>query len=176
MTKKSEDKEKEKSTKKETTKTHKRRSYKKELEKALEENRVLKEQLLRVAAEFDNYKKRSEREKSNVAVTANIEFIKNILPIVDDLERSLEASEKNKDFETLLKGIELVHKNFLKILENLGVKPIKSVGEKFDPEKHDALMQMEVKGQKPDIVVDEHLKGYEFKDRVIRHAKVIVSK
>ena len=154
----------------------KRRNYKKELEQAQIELTELKGRLLRVAAEFDNYRKRVDREMSQIRMNAKAELIAQLLPILDDLERSIAAAENNGDAASLLQGIKLVHKSFVKTLQYQGVKPIKSVGEPFDPEKHDALMQKEVKGQKPDIVVEEHLKGYEFNDKVIRHAKVIVSK
>ncbi len=166
----------EKKTKSEKKTTTKRRNYKKELEKALEENKILKEQMIRLAAEFDNYKKRIERERASQVDTIKAELIKELLPVIDDLERSVEIGKEKKDFDSLLEGISLVYKNFMKTLQAQGLKPLESVGKKFDPEKHDALMQVEVKGQKPDMVVDEHIKGYKFKDRIIRHAKVIVSK
>jgi len=157
-------------------KPQKRRNYKKELEQATAENKDLKEKFLRIAAEFDNYRKRVDREMIVLRESAKAELVSQLLPVLDDLERSIDAGSKNHDANSLLEGIKLVQKSFLRTLQNEGLKPMNSVGEPFDPEKHEALLQIEAKDKDPEIVVEEHLKGYEFKDRVIRHAKVIVSK
>jgi molecular chaperone GrpE len=154
----------------------KHHQYKKELEEAQEENGRLTNQLLRLAAEFENYKKRTEREKAALIEGANIDLITNLLSVVDDLERTIESSKKNKDYNILSEGIELVQKNFVKILQREGLQKMDTIGSEFDPERHDALLQVEVKDKAPNIIVDEHLKGYEFKNRIIRHAKVLVSK
>jgi len=157
-------------------KTVKRRNYKKELENAIKENKALKEQLLRVAAEFDNYRKRSEREKTNLIEFANMEIITSLLPILDDFSRSIEMNMEKGDKNTLLEGIKLVHKSFLKILQDQGLKIMDSEGHKFNPEKHDALLHIKMDGKESDTIIEEHVKGYIFKDRVIRHAKVVVAK
>ncbi len=169
---------KEKKDKKETEATKqkpKRRNYKKELEKALAERDELKDQLLRTAAEFDNFRKRSNNEKKDLVLLANADFVKSLLPVLDDFDRFIQAG-KESDVESLRQGIELIYRNFLKILSDHGLHAMETVGRPFDPEKHDALMQVESKNMESDMVVDEHQKGYEFNDRVIRHAKVIVSK
>ncbi len=155
---------------------HKKRNYKKELEDLQKEYQSLKDQLLRLAAEFDNYRKRVERDMNGLIRSANADLVVSLLPIIDDLERSINAANGNQNASPLLEGIKLIQKNFLKTLQDQGLKPIESVGQPFDPEKHDALLQMPVDGKEPNIVIEEHVKGYEFKDRVIRHAKVIVSK
>ncbi|MBN2411592.1 nucleotide exchange factor GrpE [candidate division KSB1 bacterium] len=154
----------------------KRRNYKKELEAAVKENKELKEQILRIAAEFDNYRKRTEREKTNLVDYANVELLTSLLPVLDDFSRSMETNIEKGDKETLVEGIKLVYKSFLKILQNQGLKPMESEGQKFNPEIHDALLQIEVDGKETDTIIEEHVKGYLFKDRVIRHAKVVVAK
>lgn len=153
----------------------KRRNYKKELEKVTAERDDLKEKLLRTAAEFDNFRKRTNNEKPEWMDMARGEILTSILPVLDDLLRFTAVDEK-KDYDTLHAGVELVVKNFQKILKDHGLVEMDAVGQPFDPEKHDALMQMPVEGQDADIVVEQHLKGYEYKDKVLRHAQVIVSK
>jgi len=154
----------------------KRRNYKKELEIAVQENKELKEQLLRIAAEFDNYRKRTEREKVNLIEFANGELLTSLLPVLDDFSRSLEMNVEKGDKETLLEGIKLVHKSFLKILSDQGLKPMECKDKKFNPESHDALLQIEMDGKESDTIIEEHVKGYLYKDRVLRHAKVVVAK
>ncbi len=154
----------------------KRRNYKKELETAVKDNKELKDQLLRIAAEFDNYRKRTEREKTNLVEYANVELLTSLLPVLDDFSRSMETNIEKGDKETLVEGIKLVYKSFLKILQDQGLKSMESEGQKFNPEIHDALLQIEMDGKETDTIIEEHVKGYLFKDRVIRHAKVVVAK
>jgi molecular chaperone GrpE len=163
-------------SKKDKTATEKRTSLKRELEAAHQENKALKEQMLRLAAEFDNFKKRVDRERMNIIDTANLDLVKSLLPVIDDLERSLEVSEKKVDYKTFVSGVDLILRNLLKILKDQGLRVMETIDRPFDPEKHDALLQVEAEGKEANIVIDEHVKGYEFKDRVLRHAKVIVSK
>ncbi len=144
-------------------------------EELLKENADLKDQLLRFAAEFDNFRKRVERENRYLVDNTVADIIARLLPVLDDLERSIQATEARDDENPLLAGVKLVHKNFVKILADMGLEPMDSVGQEFDPDKHDAMMQMKVEGMEPHLVVDEHVRGYLFKDKVIRHAKVIVS-
>jgi len=152
-----------------------RRNYKKELQQALAEKNDLKDKLLRTAAEFDNFRKRTNNEKPEWMDQARADLITAILPVLDDLQRFM-AADENKDYEVLHAGVEMITKNFQKILGDYGLKEMEAVGQPFDPEKHDALLQMEVQDKEPDIVVEQHIKGYEFKDKVLRHAQVIVSK
>lgn len=159
-----------------SSKYHKLKKQFEEMQQELED---LKAKMLRNAADFENYKKRSEKEFLNVIANANAELIADILPIVDDLERFQKSTTKDKeaqDVDSLLRGIELIHKNLMKAMEKRGVKAIESVGHEFDPEKHDALMQVESDEHEPGLVVEEHLKGYEMNGRVLRHAQVLVSK
>ena len=92
------------------------------------------------------------------------------------MERSVDHLNKDHDFDALLHGIKLIQKNLLTVLEKQGLKPLQSVGEEFDPEKHEALMQVKKEKVKSNKVVDEHLRGYLLNDKVIRHAQVIVAK
>lgn len=158
------------------TKGTPRRNYKKEFAQAVAERNDLHEKLLRTAAEFDNFRKRVMNERAEWNDRATAELITAILPIMDDLERFAAVDENNKDFDVLLQGVVLILKNFKRILGDYGLVELDTVNQPFDPEKHDALLQMQVKDVEPDIVVEQHVKGYEFKDQVIRHAKVIVSK
>jgi molecular chaperone GrpE len=167
-----------KHVKKKSTSSSKYKSLKAELEKAQAEREELKDQLLRKAAEFDNYRKRSEKEYAQLVANANAELITELLPVVDDLERSLQSCKesKDKDYESLQKGVELIYKNLMKALEKHGVKPIEALGQSFDPEKHDALLQVDSSDYPPGTVIEEHLKGYMMNGRVLRHSQVLVSK
>lgn len=147
-----------------------------ELKKIKEENAQLKDQLLRKAAEFDNYKKRTEREFLDRVQNANERLIANLLEVLDDFDRSINHAEESNNSESMLEGLELIYKKMYSILEKEGLKPLIAIGEEFDPAKHDALMQMESKTNKSGTIIDEHLKGYELNDKVIRHSQVIVAK
>ena len=140
------------------------------------EKNELNDKYLRIVAEFDNYKKRTDKEYISLIQNANEQLITNLLPIVDDLERSLDHLDENNDFDALVEGFKLIYKNLSSALEKQGLKPLQSIGEDFDPDKHDALLQTENDGVESNKVVDEHLKGYVLIDKVIRHAQVIVSK
>jgi len=143
-----------------------------ELEKQLNE---FKDAYLRKAAEFENYKRRIDAEQSNLFKYAAEPFIKNILHVYDDLERSLNHINDENSFESLKKGLELVFEKFTKILEQQGVKRIEAKGKPFDVDLHEALMQQPAEGVAPHTVLDVIEQGYVYKDKVIRHSKVIVS-
>ena len=134
-----------------------------------------KDLYLRKAAEFENYKKRIENESATLIKYANEDLIASILPVLDDLERSLKLSKDKREFESLYRGVELIHQKFTKILEGLGVKTLVTVGKEFNVAYHDALMQMPKEGIPSHTVIEEVEKGYTLGDKVIRHAKVIVS-
>ncbi len=135
----------------------------------------LKDKLLRRAAEFENYKRRTENDQLNLFKYAAESFIVKLLPVVDDFERSLLHIENTKDIKAIQDGIKLVYDKLMKVLNEQGVEKINSLGEPFNVDLHDALMQRPVENVEPHTVVDEIEKGYMYKDRVIRHAKVIVS-
>ncbi|MFA5806197.1 MAG: nucleotide exchange factor GrpE [Melioribacteraceae bacterium] len=143
-----------------------------ELEK---QNSELKDTLLRKAAEFENYKRRNENDQLNILKYAAESFIRNILSVYDDLERSLLHIDEANNFDSTKKGLLLVFEKFGKILENQGVKKIDAKGKPFDVHLHEALMQQPAEGVAPHTVLDVLEPGYMYKDRVLRHAKVIVS-
>lgn len=151
-------------------------ALKKKLEELESENKDLNERLLRKAAEFDNYKKRTENEFAQVMANANAGLIADLLPVLDDFERFLGSGHESEDIKGLVSGVELIYKNLVKVLEKRGVEPLYAVGQEFDPEKHEALMQVESEEYPSNTVVEEHLKGYVMNDRVLRHSQVLVSK
>jgi len=134
-----------------------------------------KDQLLRKAAEFENYKKRTESDYLNFVKNANEGLISSLIPILDDFTRSMKSGREAKDHESFFKGVELIHNKFIKLLESHGLVPFESVGKPFDVEYHDALLQMPRSDVPPHTVVEEVERGYKLFDKVIRHAKVIVS-
>jgi molecular chaperone GrpE len=135
------------------------------------------ERLLRVSAEFDNYKKRTAREMQDVIKYANEKIFKELLTVVDNLERAIEAAGVDRtDDDPLVKGIHLTLSEVFKILERHKVSPVKALGEPFDPTYHQAMMQEEVADQAPNTVVREMQKGYVIHDRLLRPAMVVVSK
>lgn len=152
------------------------RNLKKQLKELEEENAGLNDQLLRKAAEFENYKKRRENEYLQLIGNANAQLIAELLPILDDLERSIKSGQESTEDGGFYEGVELIHKNLVKVLEGHNVKPIEAVGQEFDPEQHEALMQVESSNHPPGTVVEEHLKGYFISDRVLRYSQVSVSK
>jgi len=149
---------------------------KNEISQLKSKNEELNDKYTRLVAEFDNYKKRTDKEYLSLIQNANEKLIVEILPVVDDLERSLNHLNEGSDFKSILEGFQLIHKNLTSMLDKQGLKPMISVGEEFDPDKHDALMQVEKEDVDSNQIVDEHVKGYLFNDKVIRHAQVIVSK
>ncbi len=147
-------------------------------EKILElESAVLtyKDQLLRKAAEFENFKRRIEQNSINFAKYASENIILELLPIIDDLSRSLKSGKDKSENDPFYKGIELIFSKFNKILELQGVKVMESIGKEFNVDFHDVMMQIPRSDVAPHIIVDEIEKGYFLNDKVIRHAKVIVA-
>ncbi len=134
-----------------------------------------KDQLLRKAAEFDNYKKRTEADYLNLIRNANEGLIGSLIPILDDFTRSIKSGREVKEHESFFRGVELIYSKFSKLLESYGLIPFESVGKPFDVEYHDALLQMPRTDVPPHTVVEEIERGYKLFDKVIRHAKVIVS-
>ncbi len=158
-----------------------------ELESVLAVN---KDQLLRKAAEFENYKRRIEQNSINFAKYASENIILELLPIIDDLSRSLKSGKDlpaqrvesstsgqagKSENDPFYKGVELIFSKFNKILELQGVKVMESIGKEFNVDFHDVMMQIPRTDVAPHIIVDEIEKGYFLNDKVIRHAKVIVA-
>lgn len=144
-----------------------------------QELEATKDQLMRVAAEFDNYKKRMERERSKLLKYAGENILRDLLGTLDNLDRALEqggaeSQDEGKKMESMLQGLELTRKGLIATLERYGVEPLNAVGMSFNPDEHDALT-METSDVPANHVVREFAKGYRFKDRVLRHAQVVVS-
>lgn len=142
------------------------------LKKELEE---YKDRLLRKVAEFENYKKRLEADFKNAVKYANEKLLLEILQVVDDLERSLSSEKEKMDFESFYQGIRMIYAKLMKILEMHGVKAFESVGKPFDVYYHEALLRIPRDDVAPNTVIDEVERGYMYYDKVLRHAKVIVS-
>lgn len=134
------------------------------------------DRFLRLAAEFDNYKKRTARQFENMTISSVERVITPLLEVVDNFQRALDSADRNSDFESLKKGMELIYQQLQGILEREGVEEIEAVGKPFDPNLHDAMMQVASDEYGEGIVVQEMMKGYRIKDKVIRHARVVVSK
>lgn len=147
---------------------------KSELDAANEKIAGLSDKLMRTAAEFDNYKKRTAREKEDFYKMAVCETIAPLLPVVDNLERAVSAAENSGDDGSVLEGIKMIKKQFDDALSSIGVEPIAAVGNEFDPERHNAVMT-EDSDEAENTVIEEFQKGYIYKDKVIRHSMVKVS-
>ncbi len=135
------------------------------------------DKMARMQADLENTRKRLEREKQDFIKFANEGIILELLNVLDDLERTVELSEtKHQDLPAFLKGVEMILAHLYEMLKEYGVKPIEAKGKKFDPNYHEALMQAESKDLPDQTVMEEMQKGYMLNDRVIRTAKVKVSK
>ena len=151
-----------------------------DMESLLQELEETREQLLRVAADADNFKKRIERDKEKMLKYAGENILRELLNTVDNLDRALEQGEieggnPQQKLEALLSGIDLTRKGLASTLERFGVTPLESAGQPFNPDEMDALT-MEPSDEVPaNHVIREFARGYKFKDRVLRHAQVVVS-
>ena len=157
----------EEATAEEVTDTTEEKAEENPFEKELAET---KDQLLRITAEYANFRKRSEKEKQDAFVYAKSETIKELLPVVDNLERAL-ATEK-EDFEGLKKGVEMTFESLLNILSKLGVEVYGKPGDIFDPNLHNAVMHVEDENYENGEIVDVFQKGYKINDKIIRPAMV----
>ncbi|MBI4620685.1 MAG: nucleotide exchange factor GrpE [Desulfobacterales bacterium] len=135
------------------------------------------DRLLRTQAEFENYKKRMERERTDTIKFCNGNLIMDMLPIVDNLEMALQHGENSSpnNSQPLVEGVEMVLNQLMKSLEKFGVTSFSSVGEKFDPNRHEAMMQVESDEHEANFVISEFQKGYFLNDRLLRPAKVTVT-
>ncbi len=148
------------------------------LQKELEESQAKAEEyyqhMQRLKAEFDNFRKRTQKEKEEAAKYASERMILSLLPVLDNFERAVESSRNNKDFESLSQGIEMILRQFHKVLEDEGLKTIEAVSQEFDPNLHEALLREE-SDQGENFVLEELQKGYYLKDKVLRPSRVKVS-
>lgn len=146
------------------------------IENAEKENTGLSDRLLRTLAEFDNYKKRVTREKEELIKYGIERFALELLPVLDNFERACEQIQKAKEIDKVVAGVEMILKQLRDTLEKFQVKTFSSVGEPFDPEKHEAMAQQEHDTFAANTVTAEFQKGYYLSDKLLRPARVIVSK
>jgi molecular chaperone GrpE len=149
---------------------------KERLQKCEEQNKELEDRLLRLAAEFDNYKKRTAKEFGNLIKSANENLVIDLLETVDNFCRAVESDEAKTNYQSFCKGIEMIYAQLWEVLSNAGLEEIKSVGQKFDPNFHEAVGQMESDEFEEGAVGQELSKGYTLKGKIIRPAKVLVVK
>jgi molecular chaperone GrpE len=148
----------------------------KKLEEVEKEKNELSDRLLRTMAEFDNYRKRVAREKEDLIKYGNEKFAFDLLSVMDNFEKSLEQAKTSQEVEPVIEGIEMILKQFVSAMEKYHVKPFESVGEPFDPERHEAMAQQEHDEYEENTVIEEYQKGYCLKEKLLRPARVIVSK
>ena len=132
--------------------------------------------LLRKTAEFDNYRKRVERERQTLADAAAASIIEELLPLVDDLERALKADTGTEATEAYRRGVELIHKQLLEVLRKRGVRPIEALGADFDPYYHQAVSHEPAQGRRDNEIIEEFRRGYMLGDRLLRPSMVKVAK
>ncbi len=145
-----------------------------QLQKKEAEASDARDQVLRVRAETENFKKRLQKEKSDLAMFANEKLIKHLLPIYENLDRALATPDVS--LQTLKEGVQMIFKQFTAFLEKEQVETIVALGEKFDPSRHEALKQIESETHEDNIVVEEYSKGYLLHGRVLLPARVVISK
>ena len=148
---------------------------KKKKDKKDEKIEELTDRLTRQMAEFDNFRKRTDREKSQMYEVGAKDVIDKILPVVDNFERGLGAVTEEEKEDPFVKGMEQIYKQLMTTLEGIGVKPIEAVGNEFDPDFHNAVMHVEDEEVGENIIVEEFQKGYMYRDSVVRHSIVKVA-
>jgi len=142
-----------------------------------EESSTLKDQLLRKTADFENFRKRMFREREEGIKYANAALLAEIIAVIDDFERAIQSAGESRDFDSFHQGVELIEKRLVSMLEkNWGLKRFSSIGEEFDPERHQAIALEESDQHEKAVVLEDYQKGYLLHDRVLRPAKVKVSK
>ncbi|WP_448383548.1 nucleotide exchange factor GrpE [Desulfosoma sp.] len=146
------------------------------LEQKEAEIQSLKDKLLRQAADMENTRKRLERDRAEAIAYANESLIRELLAVVDNLERAIQHAEQDTDKQTLLEGVKMTHKHFLDTLARFGCRPFESQGKDFDPCFHEAILQQESEEHPSNTVIQEFQKGYTLHDRLLRPALVAVSK
>lgn len=148
--------------------------FKKKKDKKDEQIEELNDKLRRQMAEFDNFRKRTEKEKSQMYDMGAKSIVEKFLPVIDNFERGLAAVPENAKEDAFVVGMDKVYKQMLTELESIGVTPIEAVGQEFNPDFHNAVMQVESEEYESGVVAQELQKGYKYKDSVVRHSMVAV--
>ena len=161
---------------------HEEKGHKKKKDKADKKTEELKEQIdqlqdkcMRQMAEFENFRKRSEKEKSAMFETGAKSVIEKILPVVDNFERGLATIPEEEKGSPFADGMNMIYRQLMTELENMGVKPIEAVGQEFNPDLHNAVMQVESQEFESGVIAQELQKGYTYHDSVVRHSMVAVA-
>lgn len=135
----------------------------------------LEDRVMRQMAEFENYRRRTDKEKQAMFETGAKSVIEKILPVIDNFERGLSTMSEAERETGFASGMNMIYKQLLTELENIGVKPIEALGQEFDPNLHNAVMQVATEGYESGVVAQELLKGYTYRDAVVRHSMVAVA-
>ncbi|PAK55547.1 nucleotide exchange factor GrpE [Paenibacillus sp. 7541] len=159
----------------EATETAGNNAAQEEIERLQNELSETQQRALRAQADFDNFRRRTQKEKEELAKYASSKLIQELLPVIDNFERALQASGDNPEFESFSKGVNMIFRQMEQILAAEGLTAMNSVGQPFNPEFHQAIMQVESDEHEEGIVVEEVQKGYMLKDKVLRPAMVKVS-
>lgn len=168
--------EKEETASREEEKTEEKKLFgKKKKDKKDEKIEELTDKLTRQMAEFDNFRKRTEREKSQMYEVGAKDIIEKILPVVDSFERGLDAVKEEEKDHPFMQGMDKVYKQMMTVLDEIGVKQIEAVGQEFNPDFHNAVMHIEDENLGENVVAEEFQKGYTYRDSVVRHSMVKVA-
>ena len=162
-------------TSKEDSDDNKKGFFKKKKDKKDEQIEDLTDRLRRQMAEFENFRKRTEKEKSQMFDMGAKTIVEKVLPVIDNFERGLAAVPEDKKEDAFVVGMDKIYKQFLTTFEEAGVKPIEAVGQEFDPNFHNAVMHVEDEELGENIVAEELQKGYMYRDAVVRHSMVKVA-
>ena len=156
------------------SKSTKKTAATKKVNELNEKNNELNDKYLRLYSEFDNYRKRTIKEKIDLQKSASQDLIADLLPVIDDFERALQAFEEHKADEETIKGIELIYNKLFNLLVQKGLEPMNSMGTEFNTDYHEAITNIQVDDDMKGKVVDVIQKGYLLNDKVLRFAKVVV--
>ena len=161
----------------ESSKTEKKKFFSKKNKKDKKDEKIEEhtDRLTRQMAEFDNFRKRTEKEKSQMYEIGAKDIIEKILPVVDNFERGLASMSEEERTTPFAEGMEKIYKQFMTTLEGIGVKPIEAVGQEFNPDFHNAVMHVEDEEFGENIIAEEFQKGYMYRDSVVRHSMVKVA-
>ena len=162
-------------TEKQPAEDEKKGFFKKKKDKKDEQIEELNDRLKRQMAEFENFRKRTEKEKSQMFDMGAKTIVEKVLPVIDNFERGLAAVPEDKKEDAFVVGMDKIYKQFLTTLEEAGVKPIEAVGQEFDPNFHNAVMHVEDEELGENVVAEELQKGYMYRDAVVRHSMVKVA-
>ena len=152
----------------------KKKIFKKKKDKKDEQIEALTDQVKRQMAEFDNFRKRTEKEKSSMYEMGARSVVEKILPVIDNFERGLDTVPEDEKESPFTEGMRMIYKQLMTELENIGVKPIEALGTEFNPDFHNAVMQVESEEYESGYVAQELQKGYMYRDSVVRHSMVAV--